>query len=72
MPHLFVSNATDTMKLSTAAIKTFMEEHKDIYPYNDVPTTRQGYHPRWLLCMSKNKRVKCGDSWDIMSSELVV
>jgi len=60
MPHLFVSNATDTMKLSTAAIKTFMEEHKDIYPYNDVPTTRQGYHPRWLLCMSKNKE---GQVW---------
>ena len=28
------ATATATMKLSTAAIKSFMEEHKDIHPYN--------------------------------------
>jgi len=49
-----------TMKLSTTAIKTFMEEHKDIYPYNDIPATRQGYHPKWLLSMSRNKE---GQVW---------
>jgi len=41
------------MKLS---IKSFMEEHKDsCYPYNDIPTTWQGHHPKWLLSMSRNK-----------------
>ena len=43
------------MKVCRAAIKWFMEENQDVYPYNDVPKTRQGYHPKWLLTMSKNK-----------------
>jgi len=40
------------MKLS---IKTFMEDHKHSYPYSDVPCTRQGYYPKWLLATSKGK-----------------
>jgi len=35
-------------------IKWFMDEHKEIYPYNDVPQTRSGYYPKWLLVMSRN------------------
>jgi len=42
------------MKVCRAAIKWFMEENQDVYPYNDVPKTRQGYHPKWLLTMSIN------------------
>jgi len=41
------------MKLSTATIKSFMECNKDSYPYRDVPCTRQGYYPKWLLATSK-------------------
>jgi len=48
------------MKLSSTAIKTFVEQHKDIYPYNDVPKTRQGHHPKWLFAMSRNKE---GQVW---------
>ena len=55
MPHWFVSAAQATMKLSAAAIKTFMEEHKGTYPCNDIPTTRQGHQPKWLVSMSRNK-----------------
>jgi len=42
--------ASTTMKLS---IKSFMDEHKDSYPYSYVPCTRQGYYPKWLLATSK-------------------
>ena len=48
------------MKLSTSAIKTFMEEHKGTYPCNDIPTTRQGHHPKWLLSWSRNRE---GQVW---------
>jgi len=61
IPHLFqastciiksaaASTATATMKLS---IKTFMEDHKHSYPHSDIPCTRQGYYPKWLLATSK-------------------
>jgi len=43
------------MKLSIS-IKSFMDEHKDSYPCSAVPCTRQGYHPKWLLATSKNKK----------------
>jgi len=43
------------MKLSVS-IKSFMDEHKDSYPYSVIPCTRQGYYPKWLLATSKNKK----------------
>ena len=33
-----------------------MEEHKHSYPYSNVPCTRQGYYPKWLLAASKNRQ----------------
>ena len=67
LPHLFqasicqikspaASTATATMKLP---IKSFMEEHKDSCPCNDIPCTRQGHCPKWLLATSKGKTGYC-------------
>jgi len=47
------TTTTNTMKLS---IKSFMEEHKDSYPYSVIPCTHQGYHSKWLLATNKNKQ----------------
>jgi len=41
------------MKPST---KTFVEDHKRSYPCSDIPCTRQGCCPKWLLAASKNKK----------------
>jgi len=43
------------MKLSVS-IKSFMEDHKHSCPCSAIPCTRQGYHPKWLLATSKNKK----------------
>jgi hypothetical protein len=51
------------MKTSNAVIKWFMEKKKDVYPYSDVPKTRQGYYPKWLLTMSRNRE---GQQWRII------
>jgi len=48
------------MKASTAAIKTFMQTNQDVYPYSDVPCTRSGYYPKWLLASSRYKQ---GQIW---------
>jgi len=45
------------MKLS---IKTFMQTNQDVYPYSDVPCTRSGYYPKWLLASSRYKQ---GQIW---------
>jgi len=45
------------MKLS---IKTFVQTNQDVYPYSDVPCTRSGYCPKWLLASS---RCKQGQVW---------
>ena len=41
------------MKLSTSDIATFMESKTDVYPCSDVPCTRSGYCPKWLLAASR-------------------
>jgi len=46
------------MKMSTAVIKTFMQTNQDVYPYSDVPCTRSGYCPKWLLASSSYKQGK--------------
>jgi len=42
------------------AIKSFVEGNMDTYPHSDVPHTRRGFHPKWLLTMSGNKDGICG------------
>jgi len=63
VPHLFQASIcqikSTAMKLS-ATIKTFMQTNQDVYPYSDVPCTRSGYYPKWLLVSSRYKQ---GQIW---------
>jgi len=37
------------------SIETLVEEHEHSCPHSDVPCTRQGHCPKWLLTDGKNK-----------------
>jgi len=37
-----------------------MQTNQDVYPYSDVPCTRSGYCPKWLLASSRYKQ---GQIW---------
>lgn len=53
----YESTLHDAMKLAAAI---FMDSNKDVYPYSDIPCTRTGYYPKWLLASSKNRQ---GQIW---------
>jgi len=38
------------------AVKAFVEEKMETFPYSEVPHTRRGFYPKWLLAMTGSTR----------------
>jgi len=48
------------MTISKAAVAMFMDSNEHVYPYSDIPATRSGYYPKWLVASSRNRQ---GQVW---------
>jgi len=58
--HNQVCRCATAMKASAAAIKTFVQTSQDVCPCSDIPCTRSGHCPKWLLASSRHKK---GQIW---------